>query len=105
MTAHPNARLSRAGRRSLPLIAVAMALAVPATTLAISGAWTRQFGTPTEDIAGGIAADGTGITVVGTTGGSIPGTPGTFGGSDAVIRRYDRAGTSLWTRQFGTASQ
>ena len=54
-------------------------------------------------VAGGIAADGSGLTIVGTTGGHI--THNVRGGSDAFIRRYDRTGKVLWTRQFGTDAQ
>jgi hypothetical protein len=80
-----------------------VALLMPATTLAASTAWTRQFGTRAEDAAGGIAADKQGITVVGTTSGNLTRT--VRGYTDAFIRRYDRAGRVLWTRQFGTAGQ
>jgi hypothetical protein len=90
-------------RRKSAAGAVLLALLVPATTLAVSGAWTRHFGTGAEDVAGGIAADGAGVTVVGTTGGSLAGT--LRGPSDAFIRRYDRSGRVLWTRQFGTDGQ
>jgi len=83
--------------------AVLLALLVPATTLAASTAWTRQFGTTAEDVAGGIASDAEGITVVGTTNGTLKGELDGF--SDGFIRRYDRDGHILWTRQFGTAGQ
>jgi hypothetical protein len=83
--------------------AVLLALLVPATTLAASTAWTRQFGTTAEDIAGGIASDAGGITVVGSTNGSLKGELDGF--SDGFIRRYDHDGHVLWTKQFGTAGQ
>ena len=83
--------------------AVLLALLAPATALAASTAWTRQFGTTAEDVAGGIASDAAGITVVGTTAGALKGELDGF--SDAFIRRYDRDGHVLWTRQFGTAGQ
>ena len=93
----PNARLLTAPA------AVLLALLVPATVVAISPDWTRHMGTKAEEAAGGIAADGSGLTIVGTTGGNI--THKVKGGSDAFIRRYDRHGQVLWTRQFGTDAQ
>ena len=51
--------------------AVFLALLVPATVVAISPDWTRHVGTKAEDAAGGIAADGSGLTIVGTTGGNL----------------------------------
>ena len=83
--------------------AVVLALLVPGTTLAVSTAWTRQLGTKVEDTAGGIAADSGGVTIVGTTQGNLARTLRGF--SDAFIRRYDRSGRVLWTRQFGTDGQ
>jgi hypothetical protein len=64
--------------------------------------WTRQFGTPNQDEAHGVATDGTGVYVVGHTQGNL--VPNTQAGSsdDAFIRRYDANGTLVWTRQFGT---
>src|SRR3990172_7232000 len=91
------------GRRLAIGGAVALALLVPATVLAASAAWTRHLGSGVEDVAGGIAADSGGVTIVGTTGGNIART--VRGPSDAFIRRYDRAGRVLWTRQFGTDGQ
>lgn len=90
-------------RRLLAGGAAALALLVPATSLAATTAWTRQFGTTAEDAAGGVAVDGAGITVVGTTAGHL--THDVNGASDAFIRRYDRSGHVRWTRQFGTGGQ
>jgi hypothetical protein len=84
--------------------AALLALALAASpVLAVSTTWTRQFGTTAEDVAGGIAQDSTGFTVVGTTGGPL--VRAVKGGADAFIRRYDRSGKLLWTRQFGTDGQ
>lgn len=80
-----------------------LALLVPATVVAASIDWTRHAGTKAEDAAGGIAADKTGITIVGTTGGNFA--HPVDGAADAVVRRYDRNGHVLWTRQFGTDHQ
>jgi hypothetical protein len=61
--------------------------------------WTRQFGTDQEEEGGSVAADGTGVVVVGTTRGSLAGSKGS---ADGFLRRYDLKGDVLWTRQFGT---
>jgi len=61
--------------------------------------WTRQFGP--GDHARGVAADNTGVYVVGDVQGKLPGqTPS--GGYDAWVRKYDLDGNIAWTRQFGT---
>jgi hypothetical protein len=63
--------------------------------------WTRHVGTADFDDAGRVAADTTGIYVVGRTGGALPGQ--TFVGEhDAYIRKLDPSGAEMWTRQFGT---
>lgn len=90
-------------RRLIVGVAALLALLVPTTTLAASLRWTHHLGTKADDVAGGIAADGSGVTIVGTTGGKLTHTPA--GASDAFIRRYDRSGAVLWTHQFGTDGQ
>ena len=50
-----------------------------------------------------VAADGGGLTVLGSTDGEFGGSGGTLGIDDLFVRRYDRDGDKLWTRQFGTA--
>jgi hypothetical protein len=63
--------------------------------------WTRQFGTANRDVALHISGDDSGIYGVGTADGALPGqTP--VGGPDAFVRKYDRNGSEVWTRQFGT---
>lgn len=96
-------RVGAAALASGSALGLLAALVIAATALAVSPSWTRQFGTAAEDAAGAIAADGGGLTVVGTTSGSLAGT--LRGYSDAFVRRYDRAGRVLWTRQFGTTGQ
>ena len=64
--------------------------------------WTRQFGTAGVDDAFGVAVDASGVYVAGVTSGTLPGQTST-GGGDAFVRKYDAAGTEVWTRQFGTA--
>jgi hypothetical protein len=63
--------------------------------------WTRQFGAWERDIAWAVAvAPGGDAYVVGQTEGTLPGQR-SAGGLDAFVRKYDPAGTELWTRQFG----
>ena len=64
--------------------------------------WTRQFGTAGGDWALGVAAQATGIYVIGSTGGALPGQV-SAGNADAFIRKYDGDGNEVWTRQFGSA--
>jgi len=63
--------------------------------------WIEQFGTGGDDDAWGVAADASGVYVVGQTPGGLPGLSSS-GGDDAFIRKYDTEGTEVWTRQFGT---
>lgn len=64
--------------------------------------WTRQFGTSGSEYASAVAVDGSGVYVVGSTYGALPGQTGA-GSWDAFVRKYDPGGTELWTRQFGTS--
>ena len=64
--------------------------------------WTHQFGTSADEYNRKLVVDTTGIYVVGSTLGTLPGQVHYGGGSDAYIRKYDPAGSILWTRQFGT---
>ena len=66
-------------------------------------AWAQQFGTIGSDIAYGVFADSTGIYIVGTTGGTLPGQI-TMGGSDAFIAKYNSDGIQEWVRQFGSTT-
>lgn len=62
--------------------------------------WLKQFGSPGEDKAWGIAATGDGIRVGGMTSGAL----GTAAGAlDGFVARYDAAGNRAWLQQFGTA--
>lgn len=64
--------------------------------------WTRQFGTPVQDYAVGVAIDRAGnVFVVGSTNGVLEGSP-TLSSSDAFVTKYGAAGDHLWTRQFGS---
>src|SRR5262245_10036729 len=62
--------------------------------------WTREFGGHINTESLGVAADASGIYVVGQTSGTLPGQT-TTGGTDAFVRKYDAAGNELWTHQFG----
>jgi len=64
--------------------------------------WTRQFGSPDQDEASGVAADSSGVYVVGYTRGALPGHTNA-GSQDAFLRKYDGNGNELWTRQFGSS--
>lgn len=65
--------------------------------------WSRQFGTSTEDRGSALvaASDGS-VVVVGTTGGTLPGsaTPGTES-RGVFVTKYGADGTTLWVDQFG----
>ena len=63
--------------------------------------WTRQFGTKGTDHVTSITTDGRGhIYVAGPTSGTFPGQ--TWAGEyDAYLTKFDDAGNSLWTRQYG----
>jgi hypothetical protein len=63
--------------------------------------WISQFGTPDSEIAGGAAADSSGVYVTGSTVGVFPG-QSAAGGLDVYLRKYSFTGSVLWTRQFGT---
>jgi len=65
--------------------------------------WTRQFGTSALDVATEVSVDSSGNSyVVGITQGSLSGP--NLGNFDAFVRKYDSAGTVVWTRQFGTSA-
>jgi hypothetical protein len=70
--------------------------------------WTRQFGGESapgqpfgSDAALAVALDASGVYVAGSVGFRLPGQP-TGDASNAFVRKYDGAGTELWTRQFST---
>src|SRR5258708_3382605 len=73
--------------------------------------WLREFGSfrvPEHlDPARSVVADGHGnVYVAGSVEGTaaLPGQTGSGGQFDTYVRKYDAAGTELWTRQFGTGS-
>jgi hypothetical protein len=66
-------------------------------------AWSRQFGSASDDYAVGSAVSPSGdVLVVGTTTGSLPGHK-SDGDADAYIMSFSARGAPLWSRQFGTS--
>ena len=66
-------------------------------------AWSRQFGSASDDYAVGSAISPSGdVLVVGTTTGSLP-THKSDGDADAYIMSFSARGAPLWSRQFGTS--
>ncbi len=65
--------------------------------------WIRQFGTPSVDLAAGVAANGTITTaIVGLTEGDLAGP--NAGGADAYVLRFNAFANQLvWARQFGAS--
>jgi hypothetical protein len=63
--------------------------------------WTRQFGSPANDSAWGIAAYVSAVYVTGT-GGPLPGLPFAGGVTDGIVRKYDGWGNVLWTAAVAT---
>jgi len=63
--------------------------------------WTRQFGSEKDDFASSIAVDSDGnVYVAGDTYGSLAGA--SAGSADSFLRKLDKSGTTIWTRQFGS---
>lgn len=63
--------------------------------------WTRQFGTGGHDSVMSLAAAGDGsVVAAGNTLGDLAGV--SAGSRDVFVRKYDAAGTVVWTRQFGS---
>ena len=66
--------------------------------------WTRQFGTTGDDfpMSGEVGLDDSGVYVGGITSDAFAGDEN-LGPYDMFLRRYDRDGSLIWARQFGTA--
>jgi len=76
-----------------------IALGLAITTRPMHGqtiSYFRQFTTPGMDRAAGVAADASGIYVIGNR-------PSPQGGS-AGVRKYDSRGNELWTREFSVSA-
>lgn len=85
----------------LLVVVASIVAAVPAIGSAQDVQWTRQFGTAAQDRAFAIAVHASGLFVAGATQGALPGQRNA-GAFDAFVRKYDRSGAEVWTRQFGT---
>lgn len=74
--------------------------------------WTKTFGTwvypssddpwPESDGAHAVYADGQAVYVTGIVGEKLPNQT-MAGGSDAFVRKYNKNGQEIWTRQFGSS--
>jgi hypothetical protein len=64
--------------------------------------WVRMLGTAAEDSVRAVATDGTDFLVAGYTAGALQAT--NAGLKDAFVAKYSAAGTLLWVRMLGTAS-
>ena len=62
--------------------------------------WTRQFGTGDSDRATAVAVDGTGVYVIGVTGGAMK---VQIGHQDNFLMKFDTDGQEIWRTQFGTS--
>jgi hypothetical protein len=65
--------------------------------------WVRQFGTGEYTAVTALATDGADIYAFGDVAGELPGQTSAGGPGDVFLRKYDRRGRLLWTRQFGSA--
>lgn len=65
--------------------------------------WNKTFGTPVSDSGYGITADGGGnVYITGSTNGALAGS--NVGEADGFVRKYNSAGSVVWTKQFGSAA-
>lgn len=64
--------------------------------------WVSQFGTQRYDLAWASDAEGSAVYVAGFTNYELPGQDYRRR-YDAFVRKYDRTGEVLWTRQFGSS--
>jgi len=66
--------------------------------------WSRFFGTATNDVASGLAVDGSGnVYITGNSDGALDGETNA-GGHDLYLVKYNTSGTRQWTRLLGTTS-
>jgi hypothetical protein len=64
--------------------------------------WTKQFGSPSNDVANSLATDSTGIYVAGVTEGGLYGNSNS-GSYDIYLVKFNSLGERQWTKQFGSA--
>ena len=89
------------GRRCLGIVAL---ICCPHPAAAQTLQWSHQFAASTPDAIFGVAADSSGVYVVGMTRGALPG-QAVVTQQDAFVRKYDPTGKELWTREFGVNAQ
>ncbi len=65
-------------------------------------AWADEFGSSDVTAVSAVAVDGSDAYAFGETSGALPGET-SAGGFDVFLRKYDRRGRLVWTRQFGTS--
>ncbi len=66
--------------------------------------WTQQLGSSKDDLAYGVAVDGSGnVYVAGTTSGTLP-TASNAGNDDAFVAKFDSSGARQWISQFGSSN-
>ncbi len=88
-------------RPSAATAALSVLLTASQTVRAQQRIWSVQLGTSADDAAYAAIADNSGgVIVAGSTRGDLGGP--NAGGSDVWLARFDRHGTRLWLRQFGT---
>ena len=64
--------------------------------------WTRQWGSPANDIGSGVRVDASGnIYVSGAVTGTLDGQT-SQGGEDLILSKFDALGNHLWSRQWGS---
>ncbi|MBL8174662.1 MAG: hypothetical protein JNK48_08330, partial [Bryobacterales bacterium] len=85
--------------RYAPAFLCTLFLIIPPATAQIL---TRQFGTSSIDTATSIAVTDSAIYIAGTSEGTFPGETNS-GGLEPFLRKHDKSGAPIWTRQFGTA--
>jgi alpha-tubulin suppressor-like RCC1 family protein len=88
------------------LVAVAGPLPqASATDPVIGWVWAQQFAENTTESGGANVVDAAGnIYVVGSTDGTLPGSPEANAGDvDAFVAKFDPSGTQLWVHQLGSA--
>jgi len=95
--------VTRSNLALLVAISISLFCALPRNAAALPGAptvqWTRQFGPGYENSAAVASGLLGGVFVAGQTDGNFSGGPSTQ--STAYLRKYDSAGTPIWTQQVG----
>src|SRR5262245_53237488 len=84
----------------VPALVTAVSLLLPVCP-ALSGQdfeWIRQF---RAEVCNSISVDPEAVYLAGSTDGALPDQT-SAGEWDGFVRRYDRSGMEVWTRQFGT---